>query len=152
MQCNVLSLDTNNNHGIQTTYVYIRYSSNVTSHSLASRSRANSFSRSSVELYNTSSSHHSNRYYTSDEGCTSAHSRSSNILAGVLSSNYYNPAISLYFRVLVRTNMVNSLAVLRNFEREGIQDMATKTWLERLLCMRMISSYLKPISRVLTKY
>ena len=52
----------------------------------------------------------------------------------------------MYFRVLVRTNMVNLLAVLRNFEQEGIQDMATKTWLERLLRMRMISFYLKPIS------
>ena len=48
--------------------------------------------------------------------------------------------------------MVNLLAVLRNFEQEGIQDMATKMWLERLLRMRIISFYLKPTSSVLTKY
>ena len=64
--------------------VYVRYSLNLTSHSLVSRSRANGFSRLCVELYNTSSSYHSNRCYTSDEGCTNAHSCSSNILARVL--------------------------------------------------------------------
>ena len=39
----------------------VRYSSNATSHSRASCSRVTGFSRSSVEAYNTSSSHHSNR-------------------------------------------------------------------------------------------
>ena len=70
-------------------FLSVWYSSNATLHSLASCSRVNSFSRLSVEAYNTLRSYHSNRQWMSVESCTTVHSHSSNILARVNYSLQY---------------------------------------------------------------